>query len=375
MASYRQRGKNKTWDYRVFDNQGKVIASNSGFKTKREATIEAQEIERKLFQSNKMFRFDKKVTLYELWKEWFDLIIFPSEKGKSTKNGYYYRGQAIKNYFSEKPIAEIRHNDYQSFLNEYGKHVTKDYLSRINSDIRTVIKYSQRNGLMLTDFTDGAKIFANDPGDINDKYLHSISDYKKLLFYLKSKFNYKKSVIPFLLYFIFKTGFRVGEAMALCWTDIDFEKKVIRTYRRYAGDRQEFVGPKTKTSVREIPVDDDLLFVLLLLFEEQSKLLFNQDEKPDLVFYNIQYKIPTNGGLNKYLKKCLKILNIGSQNMTATAGRHTYGSYLLAKGVDIWIVARILGHKDIQQIIKTYGHVLQEKIDQEYILVRECMLD
>jgi len=41
--------------------------------------------------------------------------------------------------------------------------------------------------------------------------------------------------------------------------------------------------------------------------------------------------------------------------MTATAGRHTYGSYLLANGIDIWIVARLLGHKDIQQIIRTYG--------------------
>lgn len=51
--------------------------------------------------------------------------------------------------------------------------------------------------------------------------------------------------------------------------------------------------------------------------------------------------------------------------MTATAGRITYGSYLLAKGIDIWVAARLLGHKDIQQIIKTYGHVLQEVIDME----------
>ena len=49
MASYRQRGKNKLWDYRIFDKKGKVVATNSGFKTKREAMIEAQEKEKKLF--------------------------------------------------------------------------------------------------------------------------------------------------------------------------------------------------------------------------------------------------------------------------------------------------------------------------------------
>ncbi|BAW16889.1 integrase [Streptococcus intermedius] len=38
----------------------------------------------------------------------------------------------------------------------------------------------------------------------------------------------------------------------------------------------------------------------------------------------------------------------------------------IKKEVDIWVVARLLGHKDIQQIIKTYGHVLQEVIDKEY---------
>ena len=35
--SYRQRGKKKTWDYRIFDKNKVVVASNSGFKTKKEA--------------------------------------------------------------------------------------------------------------------------------------------------------------------------------------------------------------------------------------------------------------------------------------------------------------------------------------------------
>ncbi len=51
MTSYRQRGKNKLWDYRIFYKKGKVIATNSGFKTKCEAMNEAQERERKMSQS------------------------------------------------------------------------------------------------------------------------------------------------------------------------------------------------------------------------------------------------------------------------------------------------------------------------------------
>lgn len=377
VASYRQRGKNKLWDYRIFDKTGKVVATNSGFKTKREAMNEAQEKERKLFQSNYLAKFDSKASLYDLWKDWYELVILPSEKAKSTKDGYYFRGKMIEKIFSDIPAVQITHKVYQIRLNEYGEKVTKDHVSRLNADIKTVVKFSKRSGLVMNDFTDGAKIFGLAGGDIEDKYLHSISDYKGLLSHLRSKFNYRESVMPYLLYFLFKTGFRVGEGMAVCWSDIDFENKTIKTYRRFSGDRQVFTPPKTKTSIREIPVDDKLLQVLKDFKEEQSKVLFDREDlnKEDLVFYDRRYRIPTNAGLNKYLRVCLSELGIGSQEMSATSGRHTYGSYLLAQGVDIWVVAKLMGHKDIQQLIKTYGHVLQEVIDKEYDTIRDLMVE
>lgn len=49
--------------------------------------------------------------------------------------------------------------------------------------------------------------------------------------------------------------------------------------------------------------------------------------------------------LNPRFKKELDI----SDKMSITGIRHTYGSYLLANKVDIWVVAKILGHKEIQQ--------------------------
>lgn len=377
MASYRQRGKSKLWDYRIFDKKGKVIATNSGFKTKREAMNEAQEKERKLFQSNYTARFDSKVTLFDLWKDWYDLMILPSEKAESTKEGYRFRGKMIEKLLSDIPAVQITHKEYQIRLNEYGEKVTKEYVGRLNADIRTVVKFSKRSGIVMNDFTDGVKIFGLAGRDIEDKYIHSISNYKDLLSHLRSKFNYRESVMPYLLYFLFKTGFRVGEGMAVCWSDIDFENRTIKTYRRFSGDKQVFTLPKTKTSIREIPVDDKLLQVLKDLKEEQSMVLYDRKDlnKEDLVFYDRRYRIPTNAGLNKYLRVCLSELGIGSQEMSATSGRHTYGSYLLSQGVDIWVVAKLMGHKDIQQLIRTYGHVLQEVIDKEYDTIRDLMVE
>ena len=50
--SYRQRGKKKNWDYRIFDKNKKVVASASGFQTKKEAILEASKIELELLNGN-----------------------------------------------------------------------------------------------------------------------------------------------------------------------------------------------------------------------------------------------------------------------------------------------------------------------------------
>ena len=41
--------------------------------------------------------------------------------------------------------------------------------------------------------------------------------------------------------------------------------------------------------------------------------------------------------------------------------RHTFGSLLIKKGVDIKVVSKLLGHKDISVTYNIYIHVLQEQ--------------
>nr|WP_177178939.1 hypothetical protein [Streptococcus gallolyticus] len=37
------------------------------------------------------------------------------------------------------------------------------------------------------------------------------------------------------------------------------------------------------------------------------------------------------------------------------------------------MVSKILGHKDIKQVITTYGHLLEEVIDKEYEEIRNIL--
>lgn len=191
---------------------------------------------------------------------------------------------------------------------------------------------------------------------------------------MESNLDYSNSIVYFLLLVLFKTGLRVGEALALTWDDVDFENLEIKTYRRFSGDKGIFSPPKTKTSIRTIPISQSLALILSRLYDDQQVMLKNLKivNMNNQIFYDYRYGVSTNSAINKSLKNVLKKLNINSK-MTATGARHTYGSYLLAKGVDIWVVAKLMGHKDITQLLETYGHVLTEVINKEYETVRNLV--
>lgn len=107
--------------------------------------------------------------------------------------------------------------------------------------------------------------------------------------------------------------------------------------------------------------------------ERVNSLLQIRNKEKFLFFhYGLEHAIPSVATVNKALKKILKELDI--EPIITTKGlRHTYGSYLLHNNIDMGVVARILGHKDIQMLIQVYGHTLTEKIDKEFKEVEQIM--
>ncbi|HFH9917180.1 TPA: tyrosine-type recombinase/integrase [Streptococcus suis] len=371
--SYRKRGKNKTWDYRIFDKNKKVIASNSGFKTKREAEIEALSIEIKLMQGAII---DKNITFYDLWEKWLELTVKPLGKADTTLNKHMLRGKFIKAQFEDKPAIQIKASEYQAFINKYAETNCRDNVSRMNAEIRNVIVFAKRDKLNIEDFTEGVILSGRPPKKRKeDKYIHSFKDYQKLVSYLEENLDMTSSIIPHLLLIQLKTGLRAGEVAGLTWDCVLWDTFEIKTYRRYDTVRQRWSKAKTEDSIRTIPIDADTLNVLEKLKQEQDVFIENGTITNDenMIFVDINYNIVTNAGINKHLKQILKTLRIFPQNMTSTGLRHTYCSTMLAMGVDIWAVSKLMGHKDITEITETYGHLIKEKAEIENNKVRSVL--
>ncbi|MDG8876514.1 site-specific integrase [Streptococcus pneumoniae] len=370
---YKQRGKKRLWSFSIRE-RSKSLLHKSGFKTKREAKIEAEKVLHKLNTGSVL---SSSMTLSELYNEWLDLKILPSNRSVVTKKKYLMRKKVIERLFGNKPVSQIKPSEYQKIMNEYGETVSRNFLGRLNSCIRASIQMAIADKVIIEDFTAYVELFSSKSGQkVEEKYLHTESDYQKVLVYLKNKFDYQKSIVPYVIYFLFKTGMRFSELIALTWDEVDELNEQLKTYRRYNTAIHKFTPPKNNTSIRLVPIASDMLSLLktLKILQLKTNKELNIDNENNLIFqhFGYVYDVPDIATVNKAIKVMLKELQIFPL-ITTKGARHTYGSYLWHNNIDLGVIAKILGHKDISMLIDVYGHTLEEKISEEFTAVKSLL--
>lgn len=287
------------------------------------------------------------------------------------------RKKVIERLFGNKPVSQIKPSEYQKIMNEYGETVSRNFLGRLNSGIRSSIQMAIADKVIIEDFTAYVELFSSKSGQkVEEKYLHTESDYQKVLVYLKNKFDYQKSIVPYVIYFLFKTGMRFSELIALTWDEVDEIREQLKTYRRYNTAIHKFTPPKNNTSIRLVPITSDMLSLLktLKILQLKTNKELNIDNENNLVFqhFGYAYDVPDIATVNKAIKVMLKELQI-SPLITTKGARHTYGSYLWHNNIDLGVIAKILGHKDISMLVEVYGHTLEEKISEEFMAVKSLL--
>ena len=65
--------------------------------------------------------------------------------------------------------------------------------------------------------------------------------------------------------------------------------------------------------------------------------------------------------ISRTLNKMMVRANCTVKSCTPHELRHSFGSLLLKKGVDIKVVSTLLGHKDISVTYNVYIHILEEQ--------------
>ncbi|MFJ8513373.1 tyrosine-type recombinase/integrase [Lysinibacillus xylanilyticus] len=155
------------------------------------------------------------------------------------------------------------------------------------------------------------------------------------------------------------TGMRKGELAALTWKDIDFESNTIAITK--TRDEYGVRDPKTRNSIRTINMSSELAEHLASFKSwcaESKKVYGNEFKDDDYVFITANLE-PIS---SSYIVKMFNALKNKHQieRFSAHILRHTFVSILIAEGVAVTTVAKIIGDTP-EMVMKAYAHSLDDE--------------
>lgn len=294
--------------------------------------------------------------MYNNWlKEWLQNYIKPSIK-KRTFNQYSKIIQThILPYLGDLKLEELTPLIIQKFITKLsingnkctGKGLSASYIRMIVS----IIKNSLKAAHLISYLPNYTLDKVNYPKIIEKKIeCFTINEQKKIEFAVKTTKKDKYLGIILCLY----TGLRIGELLALTWNDIDFEKNILIISKTCYDSSEEGTRirniniPKTKNSIREIPLPTKILEMLKEM-KKKSKCEFVIAEGEKFVFMRSYQRT------FELLLKKLKIPHKGFHSL-----RHTFATRALECGMDVKTLSEILGHKNPTITLNRYVHSLWE---------------
>lgn len=182
---------------------------------------------------------------------------------------------------------------------------------------------------------------------------------KKFLDYLDSlnldkfRYYYENTLYKFLL----ATGCRINEALALSWSDIDLDNAVVHITKTL-NYKQETNSPKSKSSLRDIDIDQATVSMLKQYRLRQTKEAWKIGKSENIVFSDFIHEYPNNRTLQTRLRTHFKRANV--TNIGFHGFRHTHASLLLNSGIPYKELQHRLGHSTLSMTMDIYSHLSKE---------------
>ena len=168
-----------------------------------------------------------------------------------------------------------------------------------------------------------------------------------------------------LVHLMSYTGLRQGEALALKWSDIDFENKKITVDKTAVRikEKQTLQTPKTKNSKRVISIDPTTLSILKSWKKDQIKIYFKNGKHfegdDNFIFTNERADWVQIHNFIPYFKRFVTDHKL--KPITPHGLRHTHASLLFSAGVEPKNISDRLGHSTVQITLDLYTHITEEQ--------------
>lgn len=278
------------------------------------------------------------MTLSDLFGRWQKVA---SLSLKTSTYAHYVN--ALKSYvvpaFGNREIASIERYEIESFFATKAAKYSRSTIRSMRISLGVLLAYAVRNEWLKEDPSKGVKLprAENCAGRRVQRKVLSPSQTSSIAEKLSEPY-------ATLVLFLAVTGLRIGEAIAIKWSDFDGD--VLHVQRRMYDGKVDTT--KSRDSKRRIPIPPALL--------ERMKTLGNAGEW----IFHARGGVPLNPGnsLKRYIHPVAKELNIDLGGWHDF--RHTVATSMLRAGHGVKVVSELLGHADVSITLRTYDHVESE---------------
>jgi len=303
-----------------------VNRSKRGFSTKKEA----RKFEESIADTRQYASF------YQLKELYLDSL-----KGYASESTLKSKARIIEMYCESllpMNVRDISNKEMVKYKNYvYSLDRSLSLKNRIIQIVRAVSKY----GYEYYEFPNFAKIlkpFPKTSDDVARSDIISPEDFQKIAD------NVTNEVYKRFYVFLYHTGMRRGEAMALLKADI--KGKTADLNKSMRRPNEPFKPLKNVASRRTILLDD-------VAYESIRPLLSTDGE---FVFGEYEALAPTSITRN-FDAACKKA---GLPHYRIHDLRHSFISNAILNGIDIVTVSRYVGHSDIEMTLNRYSHLLKD---------------
>jgi integrase len=263
--------------------------------------------------------------------------------------------------FAALPLDKVTGVQIQAFYNKLAtdwtdssgtehKALSSSSIKKVDNVLRAAYKMAMRQRMLSYNIMD-----AVEPVRLRTKGMSTFSRREIGAVFLAlrkikaNKHNSKQRHNYHLLFrMLLETGCRVGEVLALQWSDIDFKLREIHVHAS-VGKTGQINAPKTKSGERKIP----MLFSGLVSELKEHRDKGNVIQLHGYIFANRNGK-PIS--YRRVLDCWQRVQQLTGIEKNIHTFRHTAATFLLSQGEPVQEVARIMGHSDASITYKVYCH-------------------
>lgn len=276
-------------------------------------------------------------------------------------------------------LDQLTPSDIEEFM-EYLKYYEDPETNRqqINNVLGIARKLSSLRGLYnylykrqmiknkVTDLVDMPKLHEKPIVRLDQEEITNLLDYmescgENLTSHQKS--YYKKTILRDLaiITLLLGTGIRVSECVGLDISDIDFRNDGFHITRKGGDESIIYFGPEVE--------------IALLNYLEEREQIEPHTGHDNALFLSMQKKRISVDAVENLVKKYTS--QITAKKITPHKLRSTYGTNLYQETNDIYLVADVLGHKDVNTTRKHYAAMQdsRRRVAAKVISLRENPID